>query len=162
MGGVLMYYSLTFKVNNVEKNTWEDWQMIPSTPPMIPVPEPNTNYVDIPGRVGGPLDLTGVQFGRMTYKRMTGSWTFYREPENKDTRKNLYETLMKYFNGKVGRVTLEEDPQWYYIGRFTVGVPKTATGPIQFTIGYDLQPRRFNVNTDAQDFTYAPRAVSHE
>ena len=48
-----MYYSLTFTVNGVEKNTWSDWNMIPSTPPMIPAPEPNTNYVDIPGRSGG-------------------------------------------------------------------------------------------------------------
>ena len=154
-----MYYSLTFKVNNVEKNTWEDWQMIPSTPPMIPLPEPNTNYVDVPGRSGGPLDLSGVQFNKMTYKRMTGSWTFYREPDTKYTRMILYDALAKYFNGKPGRVVLEEEPGWYYVGRFTVGVPKTGTGPIQIQIGFDLRPVRYNVDTDVADTSYGDADV---
>lgn len=153
-----MYYSLTFRINGSEKNTWEDWGLIPSTPPMIPPPEPNLNYVDIPGRSGGPLDLTGIPFGKMTYKRMTGSWTFYKEPYNKHTRRLLYEELIQYFTGKAGRVKLEEDPNHYYYGRFSVGVPKTATGPIQFTIAYDLAPIRYN-SDHTVDTTYASETI---
>ena len=137
-----MYYSLTFTVNGVEKNTWSDWNMIPSTPPMIPAPEPNTNYVDIPGRSGGPIDLTGTPFGKITYKRMTGSWSFLREPDNANTRKNLYETLVKYFTGRPGKVVLEEDPTHYYKGRFSVGVPQ-----------------RYNVSNDTVDTNYARETV---
>lgn len=154
-----MYYSLTFTVNGVEKNTWADWRMIPNTPPMIPAPEPNLNYVEIPGRSGGPLDLTGVPFNKITYKRMTGSWTFLVEPETKTTRINLYETLVKYFLGKPGKVKLEEDPTHYFKGRFNVAVPKTATGPIQFTIMYDLAPVRYNVSDNSVDTSYASETV---
>ena len=46
-----MYYSLTFIIGGIKKNTWADWRLIPDTPPSIPPPEPNLNYVDIPTRI---------------------------------------------------------------------------------------------------------------
>ena len=75
-----MYYSLTF---GKEKNTWADWGLIASSPPQIPPPEPNKNLVNIPGRHAGPIDLSLVPFGVMTYARVTGSWTFIREEEDR-------------------------------------------------------------------------------
>ena len=152
-----MYYSVTFTMNNIQKNTWADWRMIPASPPMIPAPEMNLNYVDIPGRVGGPLDLTGVPFNRNTYKRMSGSWTFYREVDNRRTRVDLYEEILAYFTGKVGKVKLEEDLDHYYKGRFTVGLPKSTVGPMQIVIAYDLEPLRYNSDDDSIDTTYAPQ-----
>ena len=149
-----MDYSLTFTMGGVTKNTWDDWGMIPNTPPMVNPPELNTRYVDIPGRTNGPIDLTAVPFNRNTYKRMTGSWTFYREPDNRYTRKELFEILRAYFTGNVGKVVLSEDTNHYFVGRFTVGVPKTGNTPIEFTINYDLEPTRYNSN-DSVDSTYA-------
>lgn len=157
-----MYYSVTFIIDGVEKNTWDDWKMIPNTPPMIPPPEPNLSYVDIPGRRGGPLDLTGIPFNRMTYKRMTGSWTFYREPETPQTRINTYEELVKYFTGKAGLLILEEDPNHYYQGRFSVAVPRTKIGPIEYTISFDLAPIRYNLDDDTIDTDYASEEVISE
>lgn len=150
-----MYYSVTFIVNGVTRNTWDDWGMIPNTPPMIPAPEPETNYVEIPGRTLGPLDMTGVAFGHVTYKRMTGTWTFLKDPVNGQTRKQLYETLIAFFNGKAGKVILkDEDPAHYYQGRFRVNVPTTSRGPMAFQIAYDLVPARWNVSNDTRDSTY--------
>lgn len=154
-----MYYTLTFEVGGTKMNTWADWRMVSDTPPMIPIPEPNYNYVDIPGRKGGPLDLTGVPFGYLTYKRMTGSWGFYVEPVNRYTRMTLYEELRKYFLGKTGKVIIDEDPDHYYKGRFSVGMPSTSTGPIRFTLTYDLEPRRWNVADDSEDAGYAPETM---
>lgn len=150
-----MDYYLTFTVSGVSKNTWTDWHMVPSTPPMIPPPEPNTRYVDIPGRSNGSLDVTMIPFNKITYKRVTGSWTFYREPDDKYTRMELYGILRSYFLGKVGTVTLSEDSTHYFVGRFNVGVPKTSVGPIEFTISYDLEPTRYNVSDNSVDATYA-------
>lgn len=151
-----MYYSLTFTVNSVTKNTWTDWGLIPTTPPMIPNPELNTTYVDIPGRSGGPIDLTRAVFNKNTYKRMTGSWTFYKEVHGGTARMDLYETLRAYFLGKTGKVVLEEDSTHYYTGRFSVGVPQTGTGPMQIPISFDLAPVRYLVSNDNVDTSYAP------
>lgn len=138
-----MYYSLTF---GGEKNTWGDWKLIPSAPPMIPPPEPATNLVDIPGRRLGPLDLSLFPFNRMNYKRITGTWAFYRDTENTSMRVNMYEVIRKYLHGKTMTVSLEEDPTHYFRGRFIVGVPQNSVGPTSIQIGYDLEPARFNQN----------------
>lgn len=151
-----MYYSLTFETGGVQKNTWADWCLIPDTPPSIPMPELNTNYVDIPGRSGGPLDLTGVPFNKKTYKRMTGSWNFYREPTNRRTRVELYEAMCRYFIGNVVTVKFEEDLDHYYKGRFTVGQPSTSIGPIKITVAFDLEPVRYNNSDDTIDPTFTP------
>ena len=154
-----MYYSLTFDSNGVQKNTWADWGLIPDTPPMIPPPKPNYTFVDIPGRPGGPLDLTGIPFGRLTYKRIQDSWNFLREPTNRRTRVELYEELEQFFIGKVVTVKMEEDLNHYYKGRFEVSKPKTGIGPIQFTISFDLEPVRYNVVDDSIDTTFAPETI---
>ena len=95
-----MIYAVTFNISGVKKNTWADWRLVPDTPPMIPPPEMNVNIVDIPGR--GPIDLSLVPLNRRTYKRMSGSWNFYREPDNSRTRIELYEEMMEYFTGNEG------------------------------------------------------------
>ena len=139
-------YSVEFIIDGVSKHTWSDWQMVPDTPPMISFPEPNLNYVEIPGRSGGPLDLTGQPFGKMTYKRITGSWSFLRDPDDSTTRLTLYNELCVFLHGKKGAVILDEQPNYYYTGRFAVGVPSTGTGPIKFTISYDLVPKRYRIS----------------
>ena len=143
-----MYYSLTF---GGEKNTWDNWHLIPSTPPIIPAPEPVVNLVDIPGRRLGPIDLSLFPFNRIQYKRITGSWDFYRETESSTMRKEMYEEIRKYLHGKTMTVALEEDPTHYYRGRFVVGVPSNSRGPTSISIGYDLEPMRFNQNGTIDD-----------
>ena len=156
-----MYYSLTFIVNGVQKNTWDDWQMIPNTPPMIPPPEPNLDLVDIPGRSHGPLDMTGAAFNKVTFKRVTGTWSFYKEAEDGDTRRLFYDYIQNFFNAKVGKVILQdEDPLHYYAGRFKVSIPTTNKGPMTFQISYDLIPARWNVSDNKSDPTYGSEDVT--
>lgn len=138
-----MYYSLTF---GGAKNTWTDWKLIPSTPPMVPPPEPVTNLVDIPGRRLGPIDLSLFPFNRLSYQRITGTWDFLRDTENINTRKTMYEAIRAYLHGKYTTVSLEEDPTHYFRGRFLVSAPKNSIGPTSISISYDLEPMRFNQN----------------
>jgi len=156
-----MYYSVTFIVDGVERNTWDNWQMIPNTPPMIAAPEPNLDMVEIPGRSRGPLDMSGVAFGKMTYKRMTGTWTFYKEPETQDTRHTFYDAITSFFNGKIVKVILtDEDPVHFYVGRFRVGTPSTSKGPMTIQLTYDLMPARWNVSDNTPDTSYGAEDVS--
>ena len=156
-----MYYSVTFIVDGVEKNTWDDWKMIPNTPPMISPPEPNLDMVEIPGRSRGPLDMSGVAFGKMTYKRMTGSWTFYKEPLTLDTRRLFYDQIVAFFNGRIVKVILkDEEPTHFYAGRIRVGVPSTSKGPMTIQLTYDLIPARWNVSDNTVDESYGAEDVS--
>lgn len=141
-----MYYSLTF---GSAKNTWDDWKLIPSSPPMVPPPEPYIDLVDVPGRAAGPIDLSTYPFGRLTYKRITGSWTFLRDTTHKTMRTEMYEEIRSWLHGRFTTVRLEEDPDHYYQGRFLVSAPQNSAGPTQIVISFDLEPRRFNNNGTA-------------
>lgn len=146
-----MYYSVTF---GGEKNTWDDWHLIPSTPPMISPPEPVTNLVDIPGRPAGPIDLTLFPFSRLQYKRITGTWTFVRDTTYKEMRVDMYEEIRRYLHGRVMSVSLEEDAAHYFRGRFVVSVPQNSAGPTSITIGYDLEPARYNMTDHSVDTSW--------
>ena len=71
-----MGYSITFGEGNATRNTWTNWKLMPESPPVIPPPTPKTNYVDIPGRKAGPIDMTRIPFNRTSYDRISGSWDF--------------------------------------------------------------------------------------
>lgn len=145
-----MYYSLTF---GKEKNTWADWGLIASSPPQIPPPEPNKNLVNIPGRHAGPIDLSLVPFGVMTYARVTGSWTFIREEEDRRTRFEAYETIRRWLHGRTTTVMTEDDPYHYYQGIFTISEPVSGPNTFEIEIEYDLEPVRYNLD-GTEDLDY--------
>lgn len=150
-----MYFSLTFGTGASVRNTWDDWHIIPDSPPVVPPPEPNRRLVEIPGRADGALDLSKYPFGKITYQRTTGSWTFLADPQqDPEVRQILYDNLRRYLHGRTDRVVLEEDESHYFYGFFTVSAPRTGKGPLQISIGYDLEPLRYNVSDDTVDTTW--------
>ena len=150
-------YSITFGGQGDVRNTWTDWHLLPESPPVVPTPKPKTNYVDIPGRVRGPLDMTRVPFERQTYERITGTWTFYMRDDywHDAHRWGDFETIRSWLHGRVTRMKLEEDPVHLFYGRFTVDPPKGGKGPFAVQIGYDLEPIRYNMDNSA-DPTWLP------
>ena len=121
-----MYFSISFGKDPDIRNTWKDWGMIPDTPPMIPPPDPNLNLVSIPGS-NTTIDLSKYPTGKITYQRITGRNTIIR---------------------------LEEDPHHYYKGILTVSTISTGNGPNQISIGYNLEPMRYNVSDDSRDTSW--------
>ena len=146
-----MYYSLTF---GGAKNTWTDWKLIPTSPPMIPPPQPNKNLVVIPGRTAGPIDLSRVPFGYLTYPRITGTWEFIRLEESQTDRFTIYENIRKWLHGRTTTVVTEDDPTHYYQGIFTIEAPNSGANTVGIKIGYDLEPMRYNLADDSVDTTF--------
>ena len=148
-----MYFSITFGKDPDIKNTWKDWGMIPDTPPMIPPPEPNLNLVAIPGS-NVTIDLSKYPTGKITYQRISGSWTFLMQPNGHANRVHLYEAVRKWLHGRSTIIRLEEDQLHYYKGIFTVSTISTGNGPNQISIGYNLEPMRYNVSDNSIDTSW--------
>lgn len=153
-----MYYSITFGEGNSTKNTWSDWNLIPESPPTIALPQPKTNYVDIPGRTKGPIDMSTVPFGHLTYERMTGSWAFViRDDYWYDADRVLtFNTIRSWLHGKSTWVVLEEDPTHKFYGRFALVTPGSGQGLTEIQITYDLEPVRYNLDGTV-DSTWLPQ-----
>lgn len=142
-----MYHSITIGTNLlnssgtgviVSKNTWDDWHLIPTSRPLVNPPSPNINRIQIPGGDGS-LDVTDILAGRPTYSDRNGSWSFYVE-NGYMPWSFLYSDIMKYLHGKYLQCVLEDDPAYYYEGRFSVNEWRSDASRSMITINYILSP----------------------
>ena len=145
-----MYHSITIG----DKNTWDDWHLIPASRPLFNPPTVKDNMVYIPGGVGV-LDLTASLAGRPTYNNRTGSWTFYVQNGFKDWS-TLYSEIMVYLHGQTFKAILEDDPAYFYEGRFSVNQWKSDKDYSQIVINYNVGPYKKEVNNTGSDWLWDP------
>lgn len=136
-------HSITFG----EKNTWDDWHLIPSSRPVFSPPQPNIRLLNIPGKSGS-LDVTDV-FGPVVYADRTGSFEFYvdhetgfpsRDNEPWSSWTEAYYEIMQYLHGKKLKAVLKDDPKFYYEGRFSVNEWRSNANFSTIVINYTVQP----------------------
>lgn len=145
-----MYHSITFE----SKNTWDDWHLIPSSRPLFNPPPVKMNLIEIPGG-DGVLDLTNVLAGRPLYGNRTGSIEFYVENGFKDWA-ILYSEIMTFLHGQKMRAILEDDPGYYYQGRFSVNAWKSDKERSVITIDYSVDPYKHSANVSDADWLWDP------
>lgn len=141
-----MYHSITFGEPNNCKNTWEDWHLIPSSKPVVNPPEYKEKMVDIPGS-HGMLDLTEI-FGAVLYGNREGELSFIMDP-NYLPAEQLQQTILNYLHGKRIKMVLEDDPMYYYIGRFKVSKIQPGANYSGITIEYNLGPFKYRIDSGA-------------
>ncbi len=102
--------------------------------------EPKTNLINIPG-ADGSKDLTEQPAGRVTYKDRKLSWTFALFPDDDWAAKQR--EVSNALNGRRCRITLHDNPDYYYEGRLTVkGYAKDKTLR-QITVEATCAPYQF-------------------
>ena len=106
-----------YSVNFGDKNSYTDFGLI-LRPKTRPFPTPKTNYVSIEGK-DGDLDLTTSLTGDVKYENISYSLEFYLKDKRADWETTLLE-LSTYLHGKKMNLTFSEDPDYYYIGRYTL------------------------------------------
>lgn len=145
-----MYHSVTFG----NKNTWDDWHLIPSPIPVFAIPEVNEKSIEIPG-CNGLIDLTEILTGYTTYKNRTGSFTFY-VANGYENWPNRFSEISNYLHGQYMRAILEDDPDYYYIGRFAVEEWSPGASHSMITIKYSVAPFKKPVQSTADDWEWDP------
>lgn len=142
-----MYHSVTFG----KRNTFDDWHLVPDSRPSIAMPSPKTVTVDIPGR-DGVLDLSEALRRFPVYYNRTGTLKFHVLNGYHDWQV-LYSSIANFLHGRTLEIRLEDDPNWYYVGRAWV---KQWTSNNDGTwsdieIEYDLEPYKFFRETSLTD-----------
>lgn len=145
-----MYHSITIG----SKNTWDDWHLIPSSAPVFNPPTPKTKYVDIPG-ADWHLDMTTALTGDVAYNGREGSFEFYVD-NGHDEWPNVYSDIMDYLHGQLLNAVLEDDPIYYYEGRFSVNQWKSDAQNSKIVIDYNVAPYKYEVYTSLDDWLWDP------
>ena len=104
--------------------------------------EPKTSEVNIEG-MDGVLDLTEY-FGDVKYKNRKLTFEFSTIiPMNEFL--NLYSNIQNKLNGKYLKIILDEDPDFYYIGRIKVNDWKSNKRIGKITIEADCEPYKYRL-----------------
>lgn len=126
-----------------KKNTWLDWHLVPTDRPSIAPPEVITKTVEVPGM--GDLDLTESLTGYPAYKNRTGSITFMVMNDYENWH-DIYQKMCSYLHGRKLYMSYEEDPGYFYCGRFTVDAYDSGDNNSEITINYELEPFKYDYN----------------
>lgn len=142
-------HSITFiNPSGTERNTWTNWKLIPTQKPVVPMPEFDNNYVEIPGS-NGSLDLSDYLTGGPVYRDRSGSFEFYLVDPNIDTAIN---TIAQFIHGKKLKFVLSDDPNFYYEGRMALSDKRSDAGYPRVTISYRVGPYKINRSSGTPQF----------
>lgn len=135
------YHSITIG----SKNTWDDWHLVPSSRPLVSPPGLKTHFVDLPGG-DGVLDLSEALAGKPIYGNRTGSWEFIVMNDYQNWEL-LYSEIMNYLHGKTYHAILDDDPSYYYDGRFSLEEWASNKDWSTVKIQYSLAPYKLSTTS---------------
>lgn len=148
------FYSITFG----EKNSWDEWALMPVREGKIEFvpPDVKTEYVEVAGAESD-LDMSEVLTGYPTYKNRTGSLKF-RFYDNGVPVRTRYTKLKNYLHGRSMRAVVEDDPSYYYEGRFAVGKLEYAKQGnwADTEISYNVKPYKLELTSSVEDWLWDP------
>jgi hypothetical protein len=140
------------------KNTWSDWGLVAKERPFIAPPTPKTNFIDIPG-ASSKLDFSDALTKYPTYENRTGSIEFtitrqYLSGQEQNWQ-YIYTEIMTYISGRHLIMVLEDDPNFFYEGRFYVESYKPGASAADsfstITINYDVGPYKWTLKDSLDD-----------
>ena len=126
---------------NNEKSAFYDWNIV-LTKADIPLPAPKTSTVDIKG-ADGVLDLSEVLTGDVLYNNRTIKLTF--EMLNDNDYYGLITEISNYIHGQKIKFTLNNDEDYYYIGRATINQWECVKRKGTIVISVDCEPYKYAV-----------------
>ena len=145
-------HQITFELANGKRiNTWSDWHLVPTERPTVKPPEPKYSYTEIQAS-DGKLDSTDFPNGYPSYNNRVGSWEFYLMNSlgtlntYYGTWYDRYSEIMNAIQGREVKVYLDDQPDYYYVGRIHVSDHNPERTWSKITIDYDLFPYKYSVD----------------
>ena len=126
---------------NNEKSAYYDWNIV-LTKAEIPLPTPKTSTVDIKG-ADGVLDLSEVLTGDILYNNRPIKLTF--EMMDDTDYWDLMTKISNYLHGQKIKFTLNNDEDYYYIGRATINQWECVKRKGKIVIQVDCEPYKYAV-----------------
>lgn len=155
-----LYTGSTFS-NGIPKNTWEDWHLIPASRPTLPFPNQKTRTIDSIPNINGNIDLSWSDVPYPVFENREDTFEFIYNPLYDDTHKDwteLYSEIASFIHGRHLRMVLEDDPGYYYEGRFHVEkwTSNTDGSGSTITIGYSVQPYKLSLTNSLDEWFWDP------
>lgn len=147
------FYSVTIG----GKNTWDEWNLMPLNAGKIEFATPSVKYesVEVPGS-DDVLDMTEVLTGYPLYDSRKGSVKF-RFFDNGRSVRSRFNELKNFLHGRRMQAIIEDEPEYYYVGRFMVGDFEPLEGNWgDIEISYILNAYKLDIVNSTDDWLWDP------
>lgn len=136
------------------KHTYRDFGLYPSEVNMPSPPGVQTQFIEIPG-MDGTLDATQALDGNVHYEDRDYEQK-YVDLNGRTLWHARYSDILNFIHGKQLRMILDDDPEWYYVGRFELDdpAPKKYKNTIEITA--TLNPFKYAINSTLDDWLWDP------
>ena len=142
----------TTPIESIEKHSFNDWQLIPKTKFHIDPAEPKTNYIDVFGS-DSILDLTESLTGYVNYNMRDCEQTF-TVVGNRPRWSSVYSEIQNFLQGQKLKVICDDEPDWYYTGRFQVSDWETFLKTAEITISGYVEPYKLSTMPNNDDWLW--------
>lgn len=103
-------------------------------------PEPKTEYIEIPG-ADGVLDIS-ESFGEVKFNNRILKFTF-KTIVKRSQFWDLFSIVENAINGKRLKITIDNDPEWFYVGRVKVSALTNEQNIGNIEIECDCEPYKY-------------------
>lgn len=120
----------------------------------IPMPQPKTQLVDIPGGDGS-IDLTEVNTGRPAYKDRSGlELTFDLMDGSYKVWFTKYSQFAESVHGRKVKMILDDEPDHYYMVRLEIDGEKTNSVYGQITLKGTAEPFKYDLQSSGEPWLW--------
>lgn len=120
----------------------------------IPMPQPKTQLVDIPGGDGS-IDLTEVNTGRPAYKDRSGlELTFDLMDGSYKVWFTKYSQFAESVHGRKVKMILDDEPDHYYMVRLEIDGEKTNPVYGQITLKGTAEPFKYDLQSSEEPWLW--------
>lgn len=143
------------------KHTYKSFYLIPTSRPFFPPPQIKSIFVEVPG-MDGHVDLTSNFLGRPAYGPRSGTFEFainhseYGPSKQSKDWVDERNRLAEFFKGDVHTAVLEDDPGYYYKGRFSLSEWNSQTDGTWSLVNIDYNVEPYKYSVDKGSYLYLP------
>lgn len=133
-------------------NTFDKYGVVVTNNDVIDNPAIDTYYVTVPGS-STVIDLSEYIAGKPSYKqrKLTLDFAFEMDP---DLCMSFFSDFVHRYHGRRAQFILDNDPEWCYEGRITVGPLKRKISLCQFTLTADCDPYKYKATETSTPWHY--------
>ena len=136
------------------KHTYRDFGLYPSEVNMPSPPGVQTQFIEIPG-MDGTLDATEALDGNVHYEDRDYEQK-YVDLNGRARWHTRYSEILNFIHGKQLRMILDDDPEWFYVGRFELDDPAPKNYKNTLEITATLKPYKYAINSTLDDWLWDP------
>lgn len=122
-------------------HSFRDWGLMLKSRPVISPPEPKYKLIEVPGS-NAVIDLTEALTGEVTYHPREIKFEFITGASREEWA-NIRTDVLNALHGKRLEIVLDNDPDYYYIGRITVGDAKPGKAAFVLPVVAMVEPYKY-------------------